>query len=117
MTTPPPAAFAFSWNFASICEKTLSEYLGTLERYFSHVPAGVMSSVVMLAPSLMRHLALKVSGRAPCLGSSLMFGPLETVTLEGSFAGAMTIESSIRNLAGILTLGNLPSFLGPVVTP
>src|SRR4030065_350690 len=112
MTKPPPAAFAFSWNLGSMAEKTDSEYLGTLLLYFSHVPAGVMSSVVMLSLSFMSTLPLSVSGRGPCLGRGWMFGPLLMCTLSGSFAGASTIESTMRNSLGIFTFGNLPSFLG-----
>ena len=91
--------------------------MGTFERYLSHVPAGVIWSVVMLSPSFMRTLPFRVSGRGPCLGSSLMFGPREIETFEGSFAGATTMESSMRNFAGALTFGNLPNFLGSVMTP
>src|SRR3989344_4524971 len=50
------AAFAFSWNLASMAEKTDSEYFGTLLLYLSHVPAGVMWSVVILSPSFISTL-------------------------------------------------------------
>src|SRR5574337_203542 len=117
MTNPPPAAFAFSWNLASMAEKTDSAYFGTFDLNLSHVPAGVMWSVVMLSPSFMSTLPLRLSGSAPCFGSSFMLGPRTILTSDGSLAGGTTIESSTRNFAGSFTFGYFPSFLGSVMTP
>ena len=39
-------------NAGSMCSKTYSEYFGTLERYLSRAPAGIMWSVVILSPDL-----------------------------------------------------------------
>src|SRR4030067_866983 len=117
MTNPPCACLAFSWNLASMAEKTDSEYFGTLLLYLSHVPAGVMWSVVMLSPNFMSALPFNVAASSLATGRGWMFGPLLIVILDGSLAGGSTMEASTANPFGTFFLGYLPSLRGSVITP
>src|SRR3989304_8177427 len=105
MTTPPCACLAFSWNLASMAEKTDSEYLGTLLLYLSHVPAGVMWSVVILSPNFMMALPFNVAASSLATGRGWMFGPLLIVILDGALAGGSTMEASTADSSRPFCLG------------
>ncbi len=74
-----PAAFARATNSGSTYLKVNSAIAGMLERKTStEAPAGEMSSVDTLSPSLMRTGASSVSATGSPSGTDLMFGPRTT---------------------------------------
>src|SRR4030067_1388839 len=99
------AAIALLGNAGSMGSKTNSEYLGTLDLYLSLAPAGIMWSVVILSPTLIPTLPFMLSGILSLTGGVPMFGPLTISTLLSASFGKMNMESSMRNLVGMLTCG------------
>src|SRR5256886_7670992 len=115
---PPPAFFARSGNVESTYSKTCSAIAGMFERKGRTLaPAGMIWSVEMLSPSrISTSPSIESFGRA-ATGSGAMFGPRMIWTEARSFGGHSKPDVSTGYFAGSLTLGNLPSSLGSVITP
>src|SRR5258708_2926681 len=97
---------------------TNSEMAGMLERKGrTFDPAGMMWSVVILSPTFKMTGPSSLSAKGSFTGRGLIFGPRETSTFLGSFAGGMMPLSSHTNLSGISILGDLPNVVGSVILP
>src|SRR5208337_5268870 len=121
MTVASPfffASIALVGNALSMGSKTYFEYSGTLERYLSLAPAGIMWSVVILSPTFMPMTPTICSGIGSFVGGAPMFGPLAISTFLLASLGKINIESSMRNFVGMPTFGySIPTVLGSVNFP
>src|SRR5437867_1921964 len=112
---PRPAARARATNSGSTYLNVNSEIAGMLERNISTAaPAGEMSSVETLSPSLIRTGASSVSATGSPIGTVLMFGP-RTTSPSPSGSTKPTVESA--NCGGSVTGEGAPSVRGSVITP
>src|SRR5215471_3391775 len=110
-----PAALARATNSASTYLKENSAMAGMLERNTSTAaPAGEMSSVDILSPSLITTGASSVSATGSPRGTGLMFGP-RGISPAPSGSTNPTVELAKR--AGRLTGAGAPSVRGSVMTP
>ena len=92
-------------------------YSLTLERSGRNLPAGWMSSVLMLSPSLSRTSPDRVAGSASKSGSAMILGPRTTSTLSASSCGSGMMKESVSSTtACALKLIGL-SVGGTVTTP
>src|SRR5512137_1170580 len=98
-------SIALLGKVGSIGSNTYFEYSGTLERYLSLAPAGMMWSVVILSPTLSIAWALSAAGIASFVGGAPMLGPRTTGVSRSFGSGKMNIPSSIAYAAGIATRG------------
>src|SRR5215470_19177563 len=115
MTMLRPAAFARATNSGSTYLNENSAMAGTLERNISAAePAGEMSSVETLSPSLSSTGASSDSGTGSPSGTGLMFGP-RTISPPPSGATKPTVEEAKRG--GSAASGCAPSVRGSVMTP
>src|SRR2546422_10381426 len=115
---PPPAFFARSGNVGSTYSKTCSAIAGMFDRNGRNfAPAGMMWSVEMLSPSRMSTSPSIVSLGGFATGSGAMFGPRMIWTDARYFGGHPNPDVSIGYLLGSFTIGNLPRWRGPVMTP
>src|SRR5712691_9060419 len=112
---PRPAAFARATNSASTYLNVCSAMAGTFERKTSTAaPAGEMSSVETLSPSLSNTGASSVSATGSPIGTGLMLGP-RTTSPPPSGATKPTVE--LANFGGNSTAVGSPSVRGSVMTP
>ena len=81
---------------ASTFSKTNSAYFGTLERYLSLAPAGIMWSVVILSPTLIIASAERFAGIASFVGGAPILGPRATGVSRSLGSGKTNIPSSTR---------------------
>src|SRR5713226_8013426 len=110
-----PAVFARATNSASTYLKVCSAMAGTLERKTSTAaPAGEMSSVETLSPSLRSTGASSDSATGSPSGTVLMLGPRTTSPCP---SGATKPTVELANLGGIVTDAGSPSVRGSVMTP
>src|SRR3989442_15855457 len=112
---PRPAAFARATKSASTYLKQKSEIAGMFERKTSTAaPAGEMSSVDTLSPSLITTGASSASATGSPRGTGLMFGP-RRISPPPSGSTNPAVEDAKRG--GIVTPGGGPSGGGSVMTP
>jgi hypothetical protein len=110
-----PAALARATKSASTYLKQNSAMAGTLERNISAAaPAGEMSSVDTLSPSLSSTGASSVSATGSPSGTGLMLGPRTTSPPP---SGATNPTSEAAKRSGSVTAGSAPSVRGSVMTP
>src|SRR5215831_14442761 len=110
-----PAALARATKSGSTYLKENSAMAGTLERNMSAAePAGEMSSVETLSPSLSSTGASSDSGTGSPSGTGLMFGPR---TMSPPPSGATKPTSEAANRSGSFTGGSAPRERGSVMTP
>src|SRR5213593_1046475 len=112
---PRPAAFARATNSASTYLKQCSAMAGTFERNTSTAaPAGEMSSVETLSPSLRRTDASSAGATGSPSGTGLMLGPRST---SPPLSGATNPASDAAKRGGSCTSGGVPSVRGSVMVP
>src|SRR2546422_11437301 len=112
---PRPAAFARATKSASTYLKQNSEIAGMFERKTSTAaPAGEMSSVDTLSPSLIRTGASSASATGSPSGTGLMFGP-RRISPPPSGSTNPAVEDAKRGGSG--TAGGGASGRGAVVAP
>src|SRR3989442_15490438 len=112
---PRPDAFARATNSGSTYLKQCSAMAGTLERNTSTAaPAGEMSSVETLSPSLSSTGASSVSATGSPSGTALMLGPRITSPPP---SGATSPASDGTKRGGSFTSGGVPRVRGSVMTP
>src|SRR5436309_5011021 len=112
---PRPAAFARATKSASTYLKQNSAIAGMFERNTSTAePAGEMSSVDTLSPSLSSTGASSVSATGSPSGTGLMFGPR---TISPPPSGGTTPAVEAANCGGSFTATGAPSVRGSVMTP
>src|SRR2546422_10795184 len=112
---PPPAARARVTNSASTYLNVNSEIAGMFDRNTSTAePAGEMSSVEILSPSLITTGASSVSGTGSPRGTGLMFGP-RGISPWPSGSTNPTVEVAKRG--GSVVADWTPSERGAVMTP
>ena len=110
-----PAAFARATNSGSTYLNECSAMAGTFERNTRTAePAGEMSSVETLSPSLSSTGASSDSATGSPSGTGLMFGPRTTSPRP---SGATKPATEAANFAGSVTAGSAPSVRGSVMTP
>src|SRR6266566_299399 len=110
-----PAAFARPTNSASTYLKQNSEIAGMFERKTSTAdPAGEMSSVDTLSPSLITTDASRVSATGSPSGTGLMFGP-RGISPMPSGSTNPTVDDAKRG--GMVTGVGAPRVRGSVMTP
>src|SRR5215471_886871 len=111
-----PAALARATNSASTYLKENSAMAGMLERNTSTAaPAGEMSSVEILSPSLISTGASSVAATVSPSGTGLMFGP-RTTSPPPSAATMPTSEVTKRGGSPAVG-GGMPSVRGSVMSP
>ena len=112
---PLPAALARATNSGSTYLNENSAMAGMLERNISAAaPAGEMSSVDTLSPSLSSTEASSVSATGSPSGTGLMFGPR---TISPPPSGGTTPAVEAANCVGSLPGAGAPSVRGSVMTP
>src|SRR3989441_11791144 len=112
---PRPAAFARATKSASTYLKQNSEIAGMFERKTSTAaPAGEMSSVDTLSPSLITTGASSASATGSPSGTGLMFGP-RRISPPPSGSTNPAVEDAKRG--GRVTAGGGPSGRGAGVAP
>src|SRR5215470_14197134 len=110
-----PAALARATNSASTYLKVCSAMPGTFERRTSTAaPAGEMSSVDTLSPSLSTTGASSVSATGSPRGTGLMLGPRTTSPTP---SGATSPASDGTKRGGSFTSEGAPSVRGSVMAP
>src|SRR5690554_5697384 len=99
-------------------EKTYSAMAGILERRGRILaPAGMMWSVVILAPTLIKTEPVRDFASGPRRGKGLILGPRTIETFAESAAGGIIMLSSMMNFSGSGISGYSPRVLGSVSTP
>src|SRR5947207_1990977 len=112
---PRPAAFARATNSGSTYLNVCSAMAGAFDRSTSTAaPAGEMSSVDTLSPSLRSTGASSVSATGSPSGTALMLGPRIT-SPPPSGATKPTVE--LANFGGSITAAGSPRVRGSVMTP
>src|SRR5262249_19046099 len=112
---PRPAAFARGTNSGSTYLKQCSAMAGTFERNTSTAaPAGEMSSVETLSPSVSSTGASSVGATGSPRGTGLMLGPRSTSPPP---SGATNPASDVTNRGGSFTSDGAPNVRGSVMTP
>src|SRR5256885_8512832 len=110
-----PAAFARATKSPSTYLKQNSEIAGMFERKTSTAePAGEMSSVDTLSPSLITTAASSVSTTGSPSGTGLMFGP-RGISPAPSGSTNPTVDDAKR--VGKVTGVGAPRVRGSVITP